>query len=138
MSAVWWRQWLDFVNYENSFDASLSECEMYEKPGLIINRGLLDGVNLVPGLQEKFDYVAVCLEVWMHLNAWYGSDYKVCRRMIKDVSSEDKWRLELYPERHYSYKAFGRPPSLQTLPTLFDERRQTETSAPGTQSLELM
>ena len=97
---------------------------MYEKPGLIINKHLLDGVNLVPGLQENYDFVAVCLEVWLHLHAWYGSDHKVCRRMVRDTSSSKScWRLDLYPEHRYTKVCYGRPPRSVTLA---DERLLTQ------------
>jgi len=88
---------------------------LYEKPGMIKNSRLLDDENtedtnfpiqkftehyvtkLKPGLVEHFDFQSVSASVWKHLNAWYGVDYKICRRLVSDVQSV---KLDLYPEEN--------------------------------------
>jgi hypothetical protein len=60
-------------------------CTFYEKPGSIENAPLLDtNGKLLRSLVEHFDFVVVRSDVWQHLNSWYSSDHKICRRMVFD------------------------------------------------------
>ncbi len=74
LSAVWWRQWCDYVNFmrmESALDMSrcsafsgrrISEevVTFYEKPKKITNKKLLDlNGRLIPNLVEHYDFVVV-------------------------------------------------------------------------------
>lgn len=58
---------------------------LYEKPSSIENANLLDqDCRLKITLVEHFDYVVVSADIWKHLDSWYQSDHKICRRLVKD------------------------------------------------------
>lgn len=74
LSAVWWRQWCDYVNFKTADSAlDMSRCSaftsrriseeaiaFYEKPKRISNQKLLDSNGrLLPNLVEHYDYVVV-------------------------------------------------------------------------------
>lgn len=74
---------------------------VYDKPGLIINRDLLrDGRNnyLKESLIEHYDYEAVSQQVWTHLYSWYSADWCISREIKRDKFNSTKIYLDLYPE----------------------------------------
>lgn len=104
ISAKWWQQWCDYVNFTVESSSSDSDADhnslqiFYSKPGQIINLPLLKlpSLKLKHNLVEHFDYQVVSADSWKYLSNWYGFDHRVCRRLVKDPMHS--FKLDLYPD----------------------------------------
>jgi hypothetical protein len=76
----------------------------YERPGRIINSGLIDSgtkKGLPPQLRENlcehYDFEALFPSVWKHFYSWYSADIQVVRHFKRDVLNKNQFALDLYP-----------------------------------------
>lgn len=120
ISAKWWRQWKEFVNFdakESSSDGKanvLFKPHFCKRPGPIANRCLIvESINdpsaaefeldLKPNLLEHHDFEALNKRVFDLLVSWYGCDYEVYRVLKPDPLQTNKLFLDLYPSKLSSH-----------------------------------
>jgi hypothetical protein len=87
------------------------EMKSYNKPGKIINKGLLKNdiildlgnmsadLELKDNLLEHHDYEALPQKIFDQLSRWYGSDFEIARPLRPDPFRDYKYYLELYPSK---------------------------------------
>ena len=121
VSFKWWQKWCDYSAYNEKAGATragespsksgeasevlVSGLEA-ERPGPMDNNDILGDSpeELLKGIQEQYDYVALPASAYEKLFAWYGGGPAIARSVIGRGRLEQAF-IEMYPLRFHVVKA---------------------------------